>query len=260
LFLLEMTSQGNAQAAPPDVRKISDANEASLAYRLSFASENVQRLSEDDFDIDAPGYITLKKNRGNDGCTLILFYIENNESLALARVWSLVAQQVAGPKFAAINMITEKKVAQAFTAVGTLGAHPYHWASLRQYPFVLVYRDNIPVAGYNGALSVQPLVDFSLTLACKAGYYEPFQLAGSAEANVTAAIATPDIYDYSRKGSQEFQTDQPVRSYVQPGGGPAPGTGGPASVAPLNPPNRPEAPSGQGLRPRGPRGGAGTGA
>lgn len=250
-----MAAQGNALTlSPPDdteIRKISDTSENSLAYRLSFASENVQRLSEDDFDIDAPGYITLKRNRGNDGCTLILFYIENEESKNLARVWSIVAQNIAGPKFAAINMITEKKVAQSFTAVGTLGAHPYHWASLRQYPFILVYRDNIPVAGYNGALAVQPVQDFALTLACKAGYYEPFQLSSSAQADNFGGIGipTPPIYPNNREGSREYQLsgpNGPIRNNIRPGQGPAPGSGGPASVAPPrvpNPPGRTVAPS-----------------
>src|SRR5680860_720826 len=79
--------------------------------RLTFSSETVKRLSTDDFDLNLKELVGLKY----DDCILVLFHVENTESYQLANIWSLAAQQVAGPVFAAINMLNERKVAEAFT-------------------------------------------------------------------------------------------------------------------------------------------------
>jgi len=80
-------------------------------------------------------------------CILVLFYVENTESYQLANIWALVAQQIAGPIFAAINMLSERKVAEAFTRLKTDGSNPLHWASLRQYPFIVsLFRRKWPVS------------------------------------------------------------------------------------------------------------------
>lgn len=190
---------------PPDV-----------VYRLAFASETVKRLSADDFDINSKELVTLKY----DDCILILFHTENTESYQLANIWALVAQQVAGPVFAAINMITERKLAEAFTRLKSDGSHPLHWASIRQYPFIMVYRKKWPVAVYNGPREVQALIDYSLTLACEAGYYETLQLGGGmqGEARIEMGpyqpyINTPGQPPVIRGNSLQYNASEPIRGF-----------------------------------------------
>jgi len=187
-----------------------------ITSRLSFSSETVRRLTFDDFDTTSKELIGLKY----DDCILILFYVENTESYQLATIWSLVAQQVAGPIFAAINMLSERKLAEAFTRLKSDGSHPLHWAALRQYPYILVYRKRWPVAVYNGPRDVQALIDYSLTLACEAGYYEVLQLGGSMQGEQNAEMSPYDIYTNIpgnppkiRRESLQYNASNPIRGF-----------------------------------------------
>lgn len=189
---------------------------AGLVSRLAFTPETVKRLSADDFDLSSKEMIRLK----HDDCILILFHVENTESYQLATIWALAAQQVAGPIFAAINMLSERKVAEVFTRLKSNGSHPLHWASLRQYPFIMVYRQGWPVAIYNGPREVQALIDYSLTLACQAGYYEIIQLGGSMQADNRIQMAPYSPYTnipgqspQVRTESLQYTADQPIRGF-----------------------------------------------
>lgn len=187
-----------------------------VVQRLSFSSENIKRLGTDDFNIDSKEFITLKY----DDCILILFYVENTESYQLANIWALVAAQVAGPIFAAINMLTEKRVAEAFTRLKSDGSNPLHWAALRQYPSIMVYRQRWPVAIYNGPREVQALIDYSLTLACEAGYYEILQTGGSMQGEARIEMGPYQLYTnvpgqkpIVRKESTQYTADEPIRGF-----------------------------------------------
>lgn len=187
-----------------------------VVHRLSFSSETIKRLTSDDFDINSKELITLKY----DDCILVLFYVENTESYQLANIWAVVAQQTAGPVFAAVNMLSERKVAEAFTRLKSDGSNPLHWAALRQYPYILVYRKKWPVAVYNGPREVQALIDYSLTLACEAGYYEPMQYGGSMQSESRIEMGPYDPYinipnspPRIRKDSLEYNAEQPIRGF-----------------------------------------------
>lgn len=186
-----------------------------LVQRLTFASETVKRLTGDDFDIGSKELVTLKY----DDCILVLFHVENTESYQLADIWALAAQQVAGPVFAAINMLSERKVAEAFTRLKSDGSNPLHWAALRQYPYILVYRKRWPVAVYNGPREVQALMDYALTLACEAGYYEILQTGGGIQAEARAEMGNYKPYTniagqppVIKRESTQFNTD-PIRGF-----------------------------------------------
>lgn len=187
-----------------------------IVNRLSFASETVRRLGADDFDLTSRESISLKY----DDCILVLFHVENTESYQLANIWGLAAQQVAGPIFAAINLLTERKVAEAFTRVKSDGSHPLHWASLRQYPFIMVYRKRWPVAIYNGPREVQSIIDYALTLACQAGYYEIIQIGGSMQAENRVEMSPYNTYTdipgqppSIHTESLQYTVDQPIRGF-----------------------------------------------
>lgn len=187
-----------------------------VIQRLTFSSETIKKLTADDFDINTKELITLKY----DDCILVLFYVENTESYQLANIWALVAQQIAGPIFAAINMLSERKVAEAFTRLKTDGSNPLHWASLRQYPFIVVYRRKWPVAIYNGPRSVQAIIDYALTLACEAGYYEILQTGGSMQSESRLEMGPDNVYTnipgsppIIRKESLQYNSEQPIRGF-----------------------------------------------
>lgn len=187
-----------------------------VVNRLSFASETVKRLTADDFNLNSKELVTLKY----DDCILVLFHVENTESYQLANIWALAAQQVAGPVFAAINMLSERKVAEAFTRLKSDGNSPLHWASLRQYPFIMVYRRGWPVAIYNGPREVQSLIDYALTLACQAGYYEILQVGGGMQAEGRIEMGPYGVYTdlpgqppVVRTESLQFNAGQPIRGF-----------------------------------------------
>lgn len=187
-----------------------------VVYQLTFASETVKRLTSDDFDLGSKELIGLKY----DDCILVLFYVQNTESSQLVNVWSVAAQQVAGPIFAAINMITERKVAEAFTRLKSDGSNPLHWAGLRQYPFIMVYRKRWPVAIYNGPREVQAIIDYALTVACNAGYYETVQLGGSMQGESRLEMGPYDVYSNIpgspprvRTESLQYSASEPIRGF-----------------------------------------------
>ena len=187
-----------------------------VVQRLTFSSETIKRLTADDFDLGNKELITLKY----DDCILVLFYTENTESQEIASIWAIVAQQTAGPVFAAINMLSERKVAEGFTRLKADGSHPLHWASLRQYPYILVYRKRWPVAVYNGPREVQALIDYALTLACEAGYYETIQLGGSMQAENRIEMGPYNPYTNIpgsppriRNESLQYTATQPIRGF-----------------------------------------------
>ena len=211
----QVLSQGSSQLTQG--KQITQpANPPEIVHRLTFSSETIKRLTTEDFDIESKASITLKY----DDCILVLFHTENTESYQLATIWALAAQQTAGPIFAAINMLNERKVAEAFTRVKSDGSNPLHWASLRQYPFILVYRKRWPVAVYNGPREVQAIVDYSLTLACQAGYYEVEQIGGSMQAEGRIEMGpyqpyvniagTPPVV---RTTSLQYNATQPIRGF-----------------------------------------------
>ena len=208
---------------PQNTTQLTQANMAArpirppeVIHRLTFSSETIKRLTGEDFDLDSKELIGLKY----DDCILILFHVENTESYQLADIWALVAQQVAGPVFGAINMLSERKVAEAFTRLKSDGSHPLHWASLRQYPFIMVYRKGWPVAIYNGPREVQALIDYALTLACEAGYYEILQLGGSMQGETRIEMGPYDVYTNTpgnppkiRRDSLQYSAEQPIRGF-----------------------------------------------
>lgn len=202
------------QTSSPATQKSED-----IGYRLIFPSSGgIRGLTSDDFQLTDGELLKLKSPE----CTLILFYSENQESYQLANIWALVAQQTAGPIFGAVNILNERRIAAVLTKLKTDGSNPLHWAGLKQYPFILVYRNGWPVAIYNGPREVQSLIDYSLTLACNAGYFETLQIGGSMEADKRLEmgpyqpyIDLPNEPPRTRKISTEYTSTSPIRGFNQ---------------------------------------------
>ena len=201
-FLTQDDRQG-----PPDIPAI---------VRFStFSSDRVRRLSSNSFTLDDKMLIGLKF----DDCILVLFHVENKESHDLMKIWYLVAEQTAGPIYAACNVLLESKVGEAFARVRMDGSHPLNPYALRQWPVILVYRKGFPVAVYNGEHDIETIIDWSLILACRAEYFEPMQAYAGMQAEFRHDSPTPLLYPNDTNNplaevSTQFYSSQGKRGYI----------------------------------------------
>ena len=188
------------QLAPPERKNTSQITQAEyitnpvkmpdIITRTIFSTSTVKNMTDGDFNLSSKDMITIN----DDNCTLILFYVENEESKQLATIWAISAQQTAGPIFGAVNLLHEKKVAETFMKLKSMNGHPLHSYSLRGYPFILVYRGGWPVAFYNGSRTVNAIIDYALTLACNIDYSEPVSLGAGMQAEYQLEIGSYDVY------------------------------------------------------------------
>lgn len=128
-----------------------------------FSQDCVYSLTDQDFDCNQHGKISIKDDR----FMLVLFHNFDEESINLATLYALTACQIAGPVFAAINVEQYPKVDKAIQEVLRNGEHPYHRFVNEEYPFLLVYRNGVPKAMYNGGKSVASLEEYALVQSCQ---------------------------------------------------------------------------------------------
>lgn len=174
-----------------------------------FASQSVKQLRENEFTLDSREKICLKY----PDCVLVLFYSENRESKNIAGIWAQAAAQVAGPVFAACNLLQERRVAEAFTAISMDKTHPFSWARIQQIPFILVYQGGWPKAFFNGDRTVETFIDYSLTLACVGGYEEREQRSGGMEAENRYLMTQAAAYTPQRTISTQYIGATGIRQY-----------------------------------------------
>lgn len=209
------TSSGETETSPPspsstevEVSKI-DVNQIfDQSYEMK--EKTIKTLSGEHFELDKPNLIELKKKE----CFVILFYIQNSESIFLCDIFSKCASMIRGPKLGAVNMMREKSLSEAFVKIGDEQAHPFHWAKLKGYPFIIVYRNGRPTSFYNGERSVPALSDYILTLACNSSYFEPFNMYGGVQYdNNSVSYRAPNIYfndqTHQMRSSSEQYTGYP---------------------------------------------------
>nr|QBK90386.1 MAG: thioredoxin-like protein [Pithovirus LCPAC103] len=188
--------------------RVEPAERPGVLASTVFAQEAVIMLRESDFTLSDQIPIGIY----DTSCILVLFYAENVESRQLAEIWWLVAQQVAGPTFAACNLKLEEQVAKAFTSLNLING-PLHWAAMKGIPFILVYQNGLPIGFYNGERAVEPIADYALTLACSAGYREQIQLAGGESIKNNYEMPGYTEYTPERTQSIEYKTGAPIRKF-----------------------------------------------
>lgn len=188
--------------------RVSASERPGVLASTVFAQEAVIQLRASDFTLKEQIPIGIY----SDECTMILFYVENIESRQLAEIWWLVAQQVAGPTFAACNLIREREVATAFTRLSSLNG-PLHWAGMKGVPFILVYQNRLPVAFYNGERAVEPIAEYAVTLACQTGYREQIQLAGGESIKDNYEMPGYTEYTPKRTESIQYKSGTPIRKF-----------------------------------------------
>jgi len=194
-----------AATNPPDVPTTISPQVLSSTV---FAQQAVKILHERDFALGSKDLIGLAYG----DCILVLFYAENRESRNIALLWAQAAAQVAGPIFAAVNVLAEPGVAQAFMKLKMDPNHPFHWAALQTIPVILVYRTGFPVAFYNGERNVENFINYSLTLACQADYIEHQQIPAGMQPENDYEITAWKAYNPVLTSSTQF-TNVNIRGY-----------------------------------------------
>ena len=180
---------------------------STLVTEELFGRDAVKNLGSEDFLLETTTPIQLKWT----DCIVILFYGDNNESKTIAQIWATAAKSVIGTIFAAANLKSNQKLAQAFVKIGE-SPTPYRNFRMQGYPFILAYQRGFPVGFYNGERDVQAIVDWSLTLACKSDYYESRQLAASAHVDIDFEMGGVNEYQ-RRTDSLQYTAGNPVRRY-----------------------------------------------
>lgn len=191
--------------------KSSQCPDCDISKFTTFGGGHVKRLSSADFTLDSQTLIGIKY----EDCMICLFHVENEESMRWIKIWKNVASQVAGPVFAACNVLLEEQVARAFTKVKMDGNHPFHAYGLNGWPVIIAFRGGYPAAVYNSEVASQPLTDWATTSACNAGYFEPIQIYGSVQLDKPLEAETPIPFfgeNKNRKTSLDYKVDNPVRS------------------------------------------------
>jgi hypothetical protein len=130
------------------------------SYTLPVSSA-IKRLRESDFALDTRDKICLY----DDACNIVYFYTESPDSKRILGVFKMVAESVAGPTFAACNLMLEKSVATAFMELANIKDHPFNWTTTRPYPFIIVYRKGYPVNFYDGPGDVSIMINFCMNVA-----------------------------------------------------------------------------------------------
>lgn len=181
-----------------------------LVTETIFSQNAVKVIRGSDFNLGSKPGVTLKWN----DCILILFYNQGLESQELAKIWAVAATKVAGAVFAACNIDYEKEVAKAFMDLHKMNSN-YRSFALKGIPFIITYQNGFPVGFYNGDRTVQQLVDYSLTLACKVDYSEPIQVGAGITISSDENLKMDGYseYDESRKDSLAYKAGTSVRKF-----------------------------------------------
>ena len=147
----------------PLFQNLKNVSQPDLNLSITFSQNTVKTLRDEDFETGSDNKITLKNKSDS---FIVLFYISNQESLDLAKIWLLASQQAGGGiKFAACNLTLDTKIDTCFRDLNMQKNHPYYWARLKTYPFSLVYRSGVPSGFYAGERSVRSIINFALTRA-----------------------------------------------------------------------------------------------
>lgn len=172
-----------------------------LQTRHFFEHTSVNQFSESDFDLQSHYKIGLKYA----DVFIILFYGENKESIELCKIFASAANYRGPSNYGAVNLIHEKRIAQAFASLNNEPNHPMYPFAMQQIPFIIVYRQGWPKAFYNGPRVTQKLVDYAYVKAPQTNYIEMVQKMASSQ--VDNGLSMPGVSLYDTKGEAEINRD-----------------------------------------------------
>lgn len=159
-------------------------------YGDFFEIAKVKELQPDDFYLGSRTPTMLKSRSP----TMIMFYLPTDPtSQEMKDVWAALATTVSGIDYCAVNAANAKQIMKAFLETGTNIDHPLWPFRVEGFPTIMMYRDGWPQAFYNGDRTFDELLAYSLELAAKPGYYEPFN------DYVGVAPGNAGLYAYERR-------------------------------------------------------------
>lgn len=207
------TPASTPASTPTSTTTSSTTCDTCTSCKTIFSQSKIKMLYDGDFALDTFEKIAL---RWKD-CIICLFYDEGPESKDWGKIFGISAQRIHGPQLTACNIELSLGVAKAFTEVASNGGHPYHWVGLKGYPFILIYRQGVPVASYSGDSAVEPFVDYCVSLACKHDYYEREILRAGVQLDKNYQMGPTNFYPREdmkmRTKSYEYVNGTSVRDF-----------------------------------------------
>lgn len=181
---------------------MNNQNQRDYNFTSSIQATNpILTYKDEDFTYSSKELICLKDN----SCVMILFHTNNIEEKNLFDVWYDVSSKNPGAKLGECNTLINKSIAEAFVKVKQDCNHPFFWAGVNQYPFILVYRGGWPQAFYNGNRTTADILNYSLQLACKACYSEHTQTFKGVQVDYNKQITSDNPKEKDYKSSSEFK-------------------------------------------------------
>jgi hypothetical protein len=157
-----------------------------------FGFNNLQDLQSEDFALASTDGLVLYAY----GCSVVLFYGDDEFSKGLQVIWLDLASRFADVNFFGVNMMERRAIAKRIGEIRNSPNHPLNWAATARTPYILVFREaddpqlSYPQAFYNGPLDVNSLSEWIVTLACQPGYTDRVSIT---MADVVAPLDTEDV-------------------------------------------------------------------
>ena len=129
-----------------------------------FAQDSVKKLTDEDFMDNSKSKIELKQH--DNSYILVLFYTNNMKHKDILSIWPEAAKKVVGPIFASVNLSESENIKKSLTKLN-MKAGTLKWSALTKVPFILIYNKGIPITFYDGEITVQDIINYSLILSCK---------------------------------------------------------------------------------------------
>jgi hypothetical protein len=139
-----------------------------------FERDRVQELETEDFALTSVDGLVLSR----EGCSIVLFYDDSDESSDLREIWIDLADQFSGINFCAVNTTKRRNIMKRILQIQNTPNHPlWKYLNKMSYPFILAFREvepglGYPQAVYNGSKNYDDLSDWASNSACQEGYNE----------------------------------------------------------------------------------------
>jgi len=169
-----------------------------------FGYNNLRDLLNEDFALSSTEGITLFAK----GCSLILFYSNDDMSKSLKEVWLELSQQFHDVNFFGVNLVERRDITKRIGELRNDVNHMFNKFTLALPPYIIVYRESndpevsYPQAFYNGPLTTEDLANWIVQLACQPGYTDYKSI--TYEQPVAVPVNTMILDAYNTTGRPEI--------------------------------------------------------
>jgi hypothetical protein len=175
-----------------------------------FASQRVRELQNEDLALDTTEGLTLFA----EGCSLVLFYGNNETSEALAEIWSDLSSQFLDVNFFGINLGQRRFIAERIGQIRNDLNHIYNKFTMAKTPYIIAYRESsnpkisYPQAFYNGIYETEAIANWISDYACIPGYNEYASDTYAQPIEVSKNISVDEDVDESGEFTRPIVTRQ----------------------------------------------------